>query len=201
MEEDLAGLDAADVRFRRGSTGQIAPESRRSNWQWHGSELHARRLDLLGQIYVKVEQYSTSFTIASLQSTYTNNVKDQALAAFQNVLKGSTSASQVDVQHYRSWMKNHAPIAEVEQMFLDDPGDLLAFCAHKSCPTCEGHANLAPGVIKAIIIAFVMVTVLFTILLLVISPRMGALLIVSIAVALYAYRDEFTSAVTDCVNS
>jgi hypothetical protein len=60
MEEDLAGLDAADIRFRRASTGQIAPESRRSNWHWHGSELHARRLDLLGQIYVKVEQYSKS---------------------------------------------------------------------------------------------------------------------------------------------
>jgi hypothetical protein len=63
MEEDLAGLDAADARLRRGSTGQIAPESRRLNWQWHGSELHARRLDLLGQIYVKVEQYSKSIPV------------------------------------------------------------------------------------------------------------------------------------------
>lgn len=63
MEEDLAGLDAADTRVRRGSTGQISPESRRANWQWHGSELHARRLDLLGQIYVKVEQYSKSFAM------------------------------------------------------------------------------------------------------------------------------------------
>lgn len=60
MEEDLAGLDAADARVRRGSTGQIIPESRRLNLQWHGSELHARRFELLGQIYVKVEQYSKS---------------------------------------------------------------------------------------------------------------------------------------------
>jgi hypothetical protein len=60
MEEDLASLDAADARVRRGSTGQIIPESRRLNLQWHGSELHARRFELLGQIYVKVEQYSKS---------------------------------------------------------------------------------------------------------------------------------------------
>lgn len=60
MEEDLAGLDAADAQVRRGSTGQIMPESRRLNLQWHGSELHARRFELLGQIYVKVEQYSKS---------------------------------------------------------------------------------------------------------------------------------------------
>jgi hypothetical protein len=66
MEEDLVGLDAADARFRRGSTGQIAAESRRSNWQWRGSELHARRLDLLGQIYVKVEQYSKLIAIGTL---------------------------------------------------------------------------------------------------------------------------------------
>ena len=70
MEQDLAGLDAADVRFRRGSTGQIAPESRRSNWQWHGSDLHAHRFDLLGRIYVKVEQYSkplaTMFSVIRL---------------------------------------------------------------------------------------------------------------------------------------
>ena len=58
MEGDLADLDEADARVRRSSTGQVVPESRRLNWQWHGSELHARRLELLGQIYVKVEQYS-----------------------------------------------------------------------------------------------------------------------------------------------
>jgi hypothetical protein len=62
MEEDLAGLDAADARVRRSSTGEIMPESRRLNLQWHGSELHARRFELLGQIYVKVEQYSKSLS-------------------------------------------------------------------------------------------------------------------------------------------
>jgi hypothetical protein len=86
-------------------------------------------------------------------------------------------------------------------MFLDDPGDLLAFCAHKSCPTCEGHASLAPGVVKIIITALVMVTALFTVFLLVLSPRMGALLIICVAVALYAYRDGFTSVVNDYMNS
>lgn len=58
MEEDLATLDAADLRMRQRADGEIVPESRRLNWQWHGSEIQARRLNLLGQIYVKVEQYS-----------------------------------------------------------------------------------------------------------------------------------------------
>ena len=58
MEEDLADLDEADARVRRTSTGEVVPESRRLNWHLHGSELHARRLELLGQIYVKIEQYS-----------------------------------------------------------------------------------------------------------------------------------------------
>lgn len=66
MEEDLADLDEADAGARRISTGQVAPESRRLNWQLHGSELHARRLELLGQIYVKIEQYSKPLPLVIL---------------------------------------------------------------------------------------------------------------------------------------
>src|SRR6266480_1285631 len=110
-------------------------------------------------------------------------------------MKGSTSASPADVQHYRSWMRDNAPIVEAEQTFLDDPRDLLAFCAHKSCPTCEGRVNLAPSVTKVVIVALVMVTVLSTALLLVMPPRMGALLVVSIGVVLYTYRVEFAGVV------
>ena len=68
MEADLASLDAADARSRRGSTGQMLPESRRLSWRWHGSELQARKLELLGQIYVKIEQYSKSVPVGAVQT-------------------------------------------------------------------------------------------------------------------------------------
>jgi hypothetical protein len=96
-------------------------------------------------------------------------------------------------------MRDNAPIVEAEQTFLDDPQDLLAFCAHKSCPTCEGRVNFAPSVTKVVIVALVMVTALSTALLLVMPPRMGALLVVSIGAVLYTYRVEFAGVVTDYV--
>jgi hypothetical protein len=98
-------------------------------------------------------------------------------------------------------MRHNAPIAEAEQRFLDEPEDLLAFCGHKSCPTCGEHASLAPGFIKLIIKGLVMVTALFTVSLFVLSPRMGILLIITIAVALYANRNEVTDVVAEYLHS
>ena len=86
-------------------------------------------------------------------------------------------------------------------MFLDDPRDLVAFCGHKSCRTCDGHVKVAPGVIKVAVVALVMITALFTAFLLVMPPRVGALLVVSLGVALYAYKVEFTGVLTDYVKS
>ena len=60
MEEDLELMDRADARERASRHGRVIPASRRRDWQWRGSELHARRLELLGRIYLKVEQYSKS---------------------------------------------------------------------------------------------------------------------------------------------
>jgi hypothetical protein len=61
MEEDLHHMDRADAYERAARHGQASPASRRLDWQWRGSELHARRLELLGRIYIKVEQYSGFF--------------------------------------------------------------------------------------------------------------------------------------------
>jgi len=125
MEEDLATFDAADARLRHGSDGKVMPESRRLNLQWHGSELHARRLDLLGQIYVKVEQYN------------------QALASFQKVMNITATAKQPDISIYRAWIDDNSPIAEAERTFLDDPKDLLTLCSHKACAHCERDAAVS----------------------------------------------------------
>ena len=59
MEEDLASIDEMDTRCRTKSDGRSAPASRRMDWRWRSSEHHMRRLELLGRICVKIEQYST----------------------------------------------------------------------------------------------------------------------------------------------
>lgn len=61
MEEDLQFMDQVDAHERAAHRGQAAPASRRLDWQWRGNELHGRRLEMLGRIYLKVEQYSKSW--------------------------------------------------------------------------------------------------------------------------------------------
>ena len=200
MEADLASLDAADAKSRRGSTGQIVPESRRLSWQGHGSELQTSRLELLGQIYVKVEQYSKLVRVLFNPSILTL-LEDQALTSFQKVRKGTTSASQSDVQRYRSWMKSSAPVAEVEQRFLDEPDDLLAFCAHKSCPTCGNHATFETEAGRGIMIVLVILVLPSTLLFFLSYPRMGIVLLVCTAIALYPNRDDAARAVASYLQS
>lgn len=57
MEEELAALDLADATSRRNSDGSMSPASRRINWQWSQSHLQAGRLQVLGRLYIKIEQY------------------------------------------------------------------------------------------------------------------------------------------------
>lgn len=98
-------------------------------------------------------------------------------------------------------MKGNAPIAEIEQRFLDKSDDLLAFCNHKSCPTCEVRASLTPGLIKAVMAGLIMSITLFTGFLFLASPRMGTLLLLSVAIALYGNRHEVTDVVANYLHS
>lgn len=57
MEEQLASLDVADTRSRLRPDGTASPASRRLQWQRAQSELPAQRLEVLGRLYIKLEQY------------------------------------------------------------------------------------------------------------------------------------------------
>ncbi|KAK4944109.1 hypothetical protein LTR10_016442 [Elasticomyces elasticus] len=57
MEEELAALDMADTRTRLSSDGSTVPASRRLNWQLGQTDLQAHRLQVLGRLYIKIEQY------------------------------------------------------------------------------------------------------------------------------------------------
>ena len=58
MEADLHHLDHIDAWHRASQYGGPVPASRRFDRQWVGNDLHGRRLEVLGRIYLKVEQYS-----------------------------------------------------------------------------------------------------------------------------------------------
>lgn len=96
MEADLRRLDEADAHYRRGQ-----PASRRSDW---GS----LRLDLLGKIYVKTEQYHS------------------AIMSMQKVKSATSEADNLDLKAYREWLREHKPLQEAEMRFLDNEEDIMS---------------------------------------------------------------------------
>jgi len=60
MEQELSRLDAVDSSQRHRIDGSTAPASRRMSWQWGGSDIQPRRLEILGRLYIKLEQYCMS---------------------------------------------------------------------------------------------------------------------------------------------
>ncbi|RYP08297.1 hypothetical protein DL765_008839 [Monosporascus sp. GIB2] len=104
LEEQLHQLDAVDTQDRR-LQSCILPASRRAA-QKAGSDLHWRRMDILGKIGFKLEQY--------------NNV----LSSFRNTQYFPTP-SPADIRDYRSFLATHRPVAEAETHFLDATDDLV----------------------------------------------------------------------------
>jgi hypothetical protein len=96
METDLRQLDEADAHCRRDQ-----PASRRSDW---GSG----RLDLLGKIHVKIEQYHA------------------AILSLQNVKSATSEADDLDIETYREWLTENKPLQKVEMRFLDNEKDIMS---------------------------------------------------------------------------
>ncbi|KAF1357945.1 hypothetical protein EJ07DRAFT_126344 [Lizonia empirigonia] len=108
LEEELRQLDHDIAQASPGGqTGHHHPASRRGD-TLHGNDLHRRRIDVLGRVYQKLEQYN------------------RALSAFGDV-KNLPSASSSDVDKYRAWMKQRNPIHQAEIRFLERHTDLVTF--------------------------------------------------------------------------
>jgi hypothetical protein len=113
MEEELQYLDDAESQCRvleaRATGRPIAPASRRvmPRSQRHNA-IFFRRLDLLGRLSIKVEQYN------------------QLLASFNRIDKTLPTAAERDITTYRSFLDSHVPIPSVETKFLDHDGDLVS---------------------------------------------------------------------------
>ncbi|EXJ94704.1 hypothetical protein A1O1_03101 [Capronia coronata CBS 617.96] len=132
MEEELAALDLADGENRLSSDGSTSPASRRVNWQWGLSELQARRLEVLGRLYIKLEQYY------------------QALISGQKVQKLSTLAMPADIEQFRAWLQEHNPLSTPEAKFLDDEDDLVSLREASAPP---GHTEPPLDLIALCIVA------------------------------------------------
>ncbi|UPX09834.1 uncharacterized protein EKO05_0000515 [Ascochyta rabiei] len=119
LEEELRLLDHDIAQASPGGqTGHHHPASRRGD-SLHGNDVHRRRIDVLGRVYQKLEQYN------------------RALSAFNDV-KSLPSASRSDVDRYRAWMKQRNPIHEAESRFLERQTDLVAFSPRREASIGHG---------------------------------------------------------------
>ncbi|KAI9875418.1 MAG: hypothetical protein M1830_008512 [Pleopsidium flavum] len=127
IEENLRSLDEADAQAyaalsSNAGVGRPVQASRRREGRMP-SEIHFRRLDLLGRAFVKVGQYN------------------QALSSYSALIKGLHSAKGADVEAYRAWIDEHSTIVESETRFLNHEADLLALTS----PSPNGSAWRGPS--------------------------------------------------------
>lgn len=159
LEEELRQLDECIAQSSpRSDTGHVYPASRRGEARY-GSELHYKRTDLLGRIYLKLGQYSTSFYIFWLccdnrpkidtHSSKTDLAHtDQALSSYSNMLRNLDAPNTADIHAYHTWMEKHAPIDRNEARFLERKTDLLAVSRRRSAIAVGGvgpHQSAAIG--------------------------------------------------------
>ncbi|MCJ1465844.1 hypothetical protein MMC07_004463 [Pseudocyphellaria aurata] len=159
MEGDLRELDNAiareDEMMGKTHASRRAEAKLPSQLQW-------RRLDLLGRSHTKVEQYY------------------RALSSYSNLTKSLDPASEADINAYREWIAEHAPIVEQEAAFLQNEADLITVAPEKSNSSTlmqsHSHGQLEAPVIM---VAFTLVS---TIIVFKVVPQILARLVISAVV-------------------
>lgn len=113
LEEELRQLDQSIATMNVDSEKHSrSPHSRRQEAQF-GSELHHRRTEVLGKVFVKLGQY--------------NKAIKGYRAAFAYSSRPDSGHWQLksDIEDYRNWMEKNAPIHESEARFLEHEDDLI----------------------------------------------------------------------------
>ncbi|KAF2445931.1 hypothetical protein P171DRAFT_276231 [Karstenula rhodostoma CBS 690.94] len=129
LEEELRYLDECIAQcLPRDDAGRHQPASRRGDARY-GGELHYRRTELLGRIYLKLGQYNS------------------ALTSFNTMVTTLDPAKAEDVQAYRSWMEKRTPIDHAETRFLEHKKDLLTVSEGGSASTVGGVTRRQSGAI------------------------------------------------------
>ncbi|OQO04026.1 hypothetical protein B0A48_10669 [Cryoendolithus antarcticus] len=137
LEEQLASLDAMASHLAQPlhSSGQSevevveqsVPASRRQERYLGG--VYAQRVDLLGKIYLKMEQYSKAVKAASEAE---DGWGCESLQAGQ-----SDDAAEIAIESYRKLVQNNAGICEPETGFLERKTDLIILGRRKSTELVE----------------------------------------------------------------
>jgi hypothetical protein len=119
LEEELQILDESIAQMTAITEDDILqPASRRAETRF-GSELHHRRTEILGRIFVKLGQYN------------------QALSSYNSATQNFPPAEKTEVAAYRTWMEQNAPIDETESRFLNHELDLMTL--GKKSPATPHH--------------------------------------------------------------
>ncbi|KAI9654323.1 MAG: hypothetical protein M1829_000944 [Trizodia sp. TS-e1964] len=157
LEEELRRYDEAIAQRKSRGVHELdsvhrTKSSRRQDAEF-GGEIEWGRLQVLGNIFFKIGQYN------------------QALSSYNNLIKSLDTAKYEDIEKYKSWMTEHAPIAEQESRFLTKNGDLMSLlCPDKRVDTFFQLALVLLGV------AVLLPTLAFT----VVSSFLGRMVVVTI---------------------
>lgn len=129
LEGQLADMEAQDAA-ERSYSGATLTASRRQE-RWVNPAFLQQKMDILGSIGFKLEQYSqfapipTCFSVsASTQMCELITVVDQVLTSFRGV-QGISAPSWRDIQAYKDYLFASKPIVDDEIRFLDFSTDLL----------------------------------------------------------------------------
>ncbi|KIW03052.1 uncharacterized protein PV09_05703 [Verruconis gallopava] len=106
LEEELRALDEVIAQMSSLPDDTIHPASRRIEARY-GSEVHFRRTQILGKIFLKLQQYN------------------QGLTTYSDAKNKYTPAGESDITAYRAWMAEHVPIEPNEGKYLDRGDDLM----------------------------------------------------------------------------
>ncbi|KAJ9205718.1 hypothetical protein DTO207G8_3276 [Paecilomyces variotii] len=134
MEEDLHILDDYEEMHRialakqEGTKPMAASRRMEANAQSY-SALHYRRMDLLGKLILKTEQY--------------NN----ALCSYSKVMQTLPQAPERDIETYRAWMKENCPIVRSETRFLDYNLDLVSLAPRSTTSIYSTMAITAAAIL------------------------------------------------------
>ncbi|KAF2835645.1 hypothetical protein M501DRAFT_322910 [Patellaria atrata CBS 101060] len=111
LEEELRSLDECVAQMAENTgAGRTQPASRRMDARY-GSEWHFRRTELLGKIFMKLNQYN------------------QALTSYNGVSTCLEPAAIDSIRAYKKWIERNACIDKSETQFLDHKKDLLSMKA------------------------------------------------------------------------
>jgi uncharacterized membrane protein len=167
LEEELRFIDESIARTIPGhEVGQMVPASRRADARY-GGELHYKRTDLLGRIYLKLGQYNS------------------ALTSFSTMKQKLDPANAGDIQAYHEWMEKHGAIDQTESRFLEHKTDLIALpqitLKRKPKPVAQAHVGgTTAGLAQSAAIGLPLILILPLVAFAMIPGLLGRLFIISL---------------------